>query len=106
MHSHCGMHVQVGDLLRLVLIVVTLRADKPPEDAIKLVKVIDGTESCTVGFIPRAFVRLERIKSRVDDFCVVLEVYDTSNNKYKKLHSKKNHGVASCLFLTDVPRQE
>jgi FtsP/CotA-like multicopper oxidase with cupredoxin domain len=105
MHSHCGMHVQVGDILRLVLIVVTIRPGQPPEDAIKLVKITDGTETCTVGYVPRSFARLERIKGRVGEVCVVLEVYDTSN-KYKKLHSKKNFGVASCMFINDVPRQE
>ena len=105
MHSHCGMHVAVGDVLRLVHVVVTTSDLKEPEDAIKLVKIVDGTESCTVAFIPRAFARLERISTKIGSFCVVLELYDNSN-KYKQLLSKKNYGVASCLFLDDVPRHE
>ena len=105
MHSHCGMHVIVGDVLRLVHVVVTATEGNEPENAIKLVKIVDGTESCTVAFVPRAFARLERISSKIGDFCVVLEVYDTSN-KYKQLLSKKNFGMASCLFLHDVPRNE
>jgi hypothetical protein len=105
MHSHCGMHVQVGDVLRLVHHVVTIRANGQPEDAFKLVKIVDGTETCTVGFLPRAYINLPRITSRVADFCTVLEVYDHSN-KFKQLLSKKNHGIASCMFLHDVPRHE
>jgi hypothetical protein len=105
MHSHCGMHVQVGDILRLVHMVVTIRQGGQPEDAIKLVKIVEGNETCTVGFIPRAFAKQPRISLRVADFCMVLEVYDHSN-KYKQLLSKKNNGVASCMFLHDVPRCE
>ena len=104
-HSHCGMHVVVGDVLRLVHVVVSIGETNEPEEAIKLVKILDGTECCTVAFVPRAFARLERISQMIGEFCVVLELYDNSN-KYKQLLSKKNYGVASCLFLHDVPRDE
>ena len=55
MHSHCGMHVAIGDVVRLVHVVITTSDLKEPEDAIKLVNIVNGTESCTVAYIPRAF---------------------------------------------------
>jgi hypothetical protein len=42
MHTHCGMHVEVN---------VSVREDNEPEEAITMVKVVDGTDTCTVGFV-------------------------------------------------------
>jgi hypothetical protein len=90
------MHVEVGDILRLVLVNVSVREDNEPEEAITMVKVVDGTDTCTVGFVPRAFACLEGIKKMVNNCCIVLEVYNKSN-KYKQLLSNKNfwHGIMS-----------
>lgn len=104
-HDICGKYVNTNDVLRLVSFIATVR-DKDPEEAIKLVKIVDGTETCTVGFVPRSFARLDRIKRKVGQMCQVLEIYDASENKYKRQLSTKNYGVASCIFLDDVPRQE
>jgi hypothetical protein len=52
MHSHCGKHVLEGDILQLVRVVIQIRDDKEPEEAISLVKIIDGTEGCVVAFVP------------------------------------------------------
>jgi hypothetical protein len=105
MHSHCGKHVEEGDVLRLVHVVVPLGPDEPPEDAIKLVKIVDGTEGCMVGFVPRAFARLDRVKSKIGSYCFVVEMYDISTNKYKRRLSHRNYGVASCLFLDEYPAE-
>ena len=51
MHSHCGMHDAVGDVLWLVHVVVTTNGLKEPEDAIKLVKIVDEYISCTFAFV-------------------------------------------------------
>ena len=45
----------IGDVLRLIHVVITTSDLKEPEDAIKLVNIVNGTESCTVAYIPRAF---------------------------------------------------
>jgi hypothetical protein len=103
MHSHCGMHVLEGDVLRLVRVVTQISDDCEPEEAIKVVKIIDGVEACTVGFIPRAYAKMENIKSKIGSFCFVLELYDISTNKYKRRLSKRNYGVASCLFIDELP---
>ena len=103
MHSHCGMHVLEGDVLRLVRCITQINEDTAPEEAIRMVKIIDGVEACTVGFIPRAYARMEKIKKKIGSFCFVLELYDVSSNKYKRRLSKRNYGVASCLFIDEMP---
>jgi hypothetical protein len=102
MHSHCGKHVLEGDILRLVGCVMQVSEEKEPEAAIKLVKIIDGTEACTVGFIPRAYATMEKIQKKIGTYCFVLELYDISKNKYKRRLSKRNYGVASCIFIDEV----
>lgn len=83
-----------------------IQVNDDAEEAIKLVKIDGGSETCTVGFIPRAFGRLERIKRMVGQFCTVVEVYQESENVFKNRLAEKNYGMASCMFLDDVPRLE
>ena len=66
-------------------------------------KIIDGAEACTVGFIPRAYAKMENIRRKIGSFAFVLELYDISSNKYKRRLSKRNYGVASCLFIDELP---
>jgi hypothetical protein len=106
LHTHCGMHVYNNDVLRLVFYVAQVRPDKAPEDAIKLVKIEDGIETCTVGFVPRSFAKMKKLRDRIGKCCMVLELYSTSDNHYKQKLSEKNFGMASCIFIDDVPRQE
>jgi hypothetical protein len=47
----CGAAVQVGDILQLVKTVVTV--GNQSEEAVKLVRVIDCVDGCTVGFNPQ-----------------------------------------------------
>jgi hypothetical protein len=84
MHTHCGKHVLEGDVVRLVRVVLRVNEMKEPEEAIKLVKIIDGTEGCTVAFVPRAFAHMESIKAKVGSYAFVQECYDVSTNKYKR----------------------
>jgi hypothetical protein len=105
-HNCCGAYVEEGDVLRLVHVVVQIRAGSPPEDAIKLVKIMDGVEGCCVGFVPRAFAQIQRIKDKVGCCVIVLELYDNSPNSFKRRMSKRNYGVASCVFLDSIPSYE
>jgi hypothetical protein len=105
-HTTCGMHVKVGDVLRLVHVVLQLRAGGEPEDAIKLVKLMDGMEGCCVAYIPRSFAGIQRIRDKIGSCAMVLETYDDSTNVYKRRLSKRNYGVASCIFIDDIPSME
>jgi hypothetical protein len=103
-HRCCGEHVKVGDVLRLVKCVVTIKAT--PEEAVKLVKIADGTDGCTVGFVPRVFARMPRVEQNINKFVQVVELYSDSENTYKKNLSTKNFGVASVVCLDDIPVPE
>jgi hypothetical protein len=96
--------VVVGDLLRLVRTVVDI--DGRTETAIKLVRIVDGYDGCTVGFVPRVHSRLRKVVDCLDKFAVVQELYSSSNNSYKREKSAKNRGMASACLLDYIPRNE
>jgi hypothetical protein len=101
-HPICGASLANGDLLRLRKTVVTVNGKV--EEAYKVVKIDDLTETCTVAFIPRVQSKLPKVKN--NKLVVVKEVYDYSINTYKVEKSKKNHGMASVVFADDIPIQE
>jgi hypothetical protein len=103
-HQCCGAAVQVGDLLRLVKTVVTV--GNQSEEAIKLVRVIDCVDGCTVGFIPRCWTHLEKVQSNIDKFVVVKELYRESANSCKRDKSARNVGMCSVILLENIPRNE
>ena len=99
LHACCGEHVVVGDTLRLVACVVTV-SDKT-EEAVKAVKISDGVDGCTVGFIPRVQARLPKVKQHLNKFVQVVELYKDANSPYKRSKSFQNKGMASVAFLED-----
>jgi hypothetical protein len=103
-HKICGEHLCVGDVLRLVKTVIEI--DQRNEEAIKLVKIIDGSDGCTVGFIPRVQSRLPKVSRNINSFCVVQELYQSSNSVYKQKKGDKNHGMASAILLSCIPINE
>jgi hypothetical protein len=80
-HLCCGKFVTVGDVLRLRETVVGIAGY--PEAAIKLVKIIDGLEGCTVAYIPRTHIKRQLIINQMNRFCIVTELYNDSKNTYK-----------------------
>jgi hypothetical protein len=104
MHETCGEHVKVGDLLRLLPTVVTI--DGKPQEAIKLVRLMDGADGCTVGFIPRILMDLPRVQSNISNFILVKELYRDSTNSFKRHKDYRNMGCASCYFLHYIPITE
>ena len=81
-HTECGRSVQRGDVLRLVKCVVDIHG--ATETAVKAVKVIDGVDTCTVGFVPRVLKTLPKVQSHLDKFVQVIEIYTDSPNTYKR----------------------
>jgi hypothetical protein len=82
-HTMCGNHVRVGDVLQLPKTVVTI--DGHLEDAVKLVKIKDVADACTVAFVPQLQVCLPIVLFNINHFCIVKELYSNSkthtNNK-------------------------
>jgi hypothetical protein len=103
-HTYCGQHVKVGDLLRLVKCVVTINGYT--QEAVKCVRIVDGTDSCHVAFVPIPFARSAKITSKLGDFVYVLELYDKPDSAYKRSKSATKKGMAACIFLDSIPQAE
>lgn len=99
-HDVCGKHVRKGDVLVLRQCVVPVHGKI--QEAIKLIKVEDGCERCTVAYVPRAFVSNPKIAKNINHFVQVLEIYEHSSNTYKRRLAHQNCGMASVAFLNDV----
>jgi hypothetical protein len=107
-HSCCGEHASVGDLVRLKRTVVTINRDGIPkvEDAIKIVRIEDGVESCTIGFIARTQMTVPLVIRSINKLCVISEIYDTSDDTYLRGVSKKNVGMAGMNLVDNIPISE
>ena len=98
--------VQAGDLVRFKLCVVS-NEDGTFEDAVKVVLIRDGTETCTVGFVPRHIVAVEHKRHSIaDKFAQVIELYDLCESAVKRTKSNRNKGMASYRLLDDIEPQE
>ena len=86
------MHLAVSDLVRLVKTVVEVNG--VPEEAINIVKIASGVETCTVGFVPRVMAKMERTQLQVAKFAQVVELYKDSLNTHKRRMSHQNCGMA------------
>ena len=81
--------------------------DIMPEEGMKDVLVQDGTKLCTVGFLSKSVVAVEKDRERyIGRFAQVIELYDHSANKNMSLKSKRNMGIASLRLLEDIQEQE
>jgi hypothetical protein len=103
-HPVCGESVVVGDVLRLVRTVVSVNGRVEP--AVKLVKVTDGFDGCSVAFIPRIQMNLPKVIQNITKFCIVKELYSDSVNNYKRALSHKNAGMAGVVLLELIPMNE
>jgi hypothetical protein len=72
----------MGSLVRLVRTLVDINSES--ELAIKLVKIVDGIDGCTIGFVPRVQSRLPKVVDCLDRFAVVRELYSSSKCSYKQ----------------------
>ena len=103
-HECCGEDVGVGDVLRVVP--CTVAVDGVVEEALKVVKVVEGVDSCTVGFIPRVLMSLPAVNKHVNKFVQVSELYKDSSNGYKRDKSYKNCGMARVSTLDEEGQNE
>jgi hypothetical protein len=94
----------VGSLLRLVRTVVDINGQS--ESAIKLLKIVDGVDGCTIGFVPRVQSRLPKVVDCLDRFAVVRELYSSSKCSYKREKSIQNRGMASATLLDYITKDE
>jgi hypothetical protein len=76
-------------------------------EAIKAVLIHNGTEHCTVFFLCKSIVVVERDKARfVGRFTQIIELYDEPANKTMKLKRKRNMDILSFRLLDEIQDQE
>jgi hypothetical protein len=112
-HHDChSMVVVPNDILHFKLTMIDVMGggkeveneDTMPEEAIKVVLVQDGTKLCTLDFLSRSIVEVEKDKARhIGRFEQVIELCDHSTNKTMLLKkSKRNRGIASFRLLENI----
>ena len=65
-HACCGVSLQVDDLLRFKVGVV-IQEDGTAKTVVKAVLIRDGTETCTVGFLPRQIAVVQRKRDLITE---------------------------------------
>ena len=59
LHACCGDNIRPGSIVTFKLAMVLIHGKK--EEAIKVVHVVDGKETCTVGFCQNLFLKIKGI---------------------------------------------
>ena len=98
-HDCCGMHISLDDLIRFKLCIA--RINGKTEEAIKAVRIHNGTESCTIEFLKRNVI-ISRRDNFVGQFGQIIELYDNSDNGVLLQKSNRNKGIASFCLLRDI----
>jgi len=93
-------------------VVYQVQGDPEPdariETVIKAVLVLDGTERCTIGFLPRhVAARPEEAAQLHGKFAQIIELYDeTPVGRMRHNKSIRCRGMASYILLDNVPEME
>lgn len=95
---NCGAHLQLNDVLRLV--------PGFGKQGIKLVKILDGTETCTVAHVPKKYANLPKVQVNLYQFVQVCHIGRDADSKRMRKLDRKHHGIASVSFLNDIPQFE
>ena len=99
-HSCCGEHVSADEMIQFKYYIVDV--DGAPEDAVKACRIRDGTESCVIGFLPRNLVASNK-ERYIGKFAQIVELYENSDNRTKRLKNRRNLGMAAFSLLEDIP---
>jgi hypothetical protein len=103
-HEVCSVCLEPVDLVRFKSAVISLTfkdGSNVIENSLKAVKVVDGCETCHVGFIATATVVSSR--SRYEDkFGQIVELYKDSKNSAIRRKNFEYGGLASFCLLNNV----
>jgi hypothetical protein len=102
-HECCGKTLKAGELIRFKLCVVVRtddEGDEVTEEAIKVARIMDGTETCVVGFLPKHCVVFSNRYDNV--FAQVLELYEEHENSAKRRKGNLKGGMASYRLINDI----
>jgi hypothetical protein len=106
-HFCCGASLHVGYLVQFHLIMLEVEVEGGADvEAMKVIKIKDGTEGCYVGFLPRHILKGARINELKDAFGQVILLYQDSMAKVLRHNNDHLLGVASFCFLSDIQVSE
>jgi hypothetical protein len=57
--------------------------NKKTEEAVKFVHVTADGDGCTIGFLPRVWLKHPKAAQNINNFCIVHELYDNSETRAK-----------------------
>ena len=97
-HACCGDNIRPGSIVTFKLAVVVIKGKK--EEAIKVIHVIDGKETCTVGFLPKSILKDKRYHY-LNKMARIILCYEDSPDKDIRKRDYKNKGVTSFSFIQD-----
>jgi hypothetical protein len=101
-HECCRKHLYVGDLVRFRLVIIEGDGDGQDTEAMKVIKIKDGTEVCHVGFLQRYIVKGSRKESLTNAYGQVIMLYKYSTIEMMKRKNKRLLGMASFCLLSDI----
>jgi hypothetical protein len=84
---------------------VVVDVDGCTEAAIAAVCILDGTETCIVGFLPRSIVN-RRGADFPTKYAQIIELYAELDNPVLQQKSNLNLGIASFWLLDNIQQQE
>jgi hypothetical protein len=102
-HDCCGKHVNLDGLVHFRLSVADV--DDKVEEAIPVIQICDGTESRTIGFLPRNIVKSGKDKF-IGKFAQIIELHEYSESEVKRRKSHRNKAIASFHLLEDILQQD
>jgi hypothetical protein len=77
-----------------------------PVEALKVLKIKDGTEGCHVGFLPRHILKVARRNECMDAFGQFILLYQYSTVEVLRRKNDRLLGVASLRLLSDIQISE
>jgi hypothetical protein len=102
-HPCCGAHLKAGDVVKFKFDIVTMyegTEDEVKQGALKAVKLENGVERCTVGFLPRHLLASRR--ADFENACArILMRYDESDNSTHRRKYYAQGGMASFSLIVD-----
>jgi hypothetical protein len=104
-HLCCGASLHVGDLVRFRLVMLEVQGGAPVE-ALKVLKIKDGTEGCHFGFLSRHILKGARRNEFKDAFGQVILLYQDSTVEALRRKNDRLLGVASFRLLSDIQLSE
>ena len=102
-HTCCGMNVAADALLRLKIDTLELE-EGLPKTVVKAILIWDGTETCTIGFLPSHIAARPQARERLSNkFAQLIELYDVSESPAKQAKSERNHGICTGTMHACMP---